>query len=166
MGDLADAIKKIDRLQSAIENALEREVADVVRNAIAETAIDLVYDAYDPEFLSRRDPKRGGGNTKASKARGGITDPSSVTVYVSGNELIAADEAPWQQLWGGEIPNSALADAIATGDKRFNMAKAGPRPFHAEAKKRLLESGEIEKALRAGLKRQGYDVSGLEFEIK
>ena len=167
MGDLDKAIKRIGNLDAAIENALKNEVAEVVAGAIADSALHNVYEAYDPQFLSRRDPVHGGGNTFAARAGGGITDPRSVEIEVHGAELIARDNPDWQQLWGDRSwrPAKRLAEAIATGDKRYHMQKAGPRPFHQEAKDALLSSGEIERALRAGLKRQGIDASGIEFEI-
>ena len=167
MGDLQRAIDKYAKLDKAIENALRNEVAEVVKGALADAAISEVYNAYEPEFLSRRDPVHGGGNTTASKAGGGITDTANMHVEAVGNTLTVSDDAPYQQLWGGTRPSSPrLAEAIATGDARFHMEKAGPRPFHETAKRKAIDSGEAEKALIAGLKRQGFDVTGLEFEFK
>lgn len=165
MGDLQRAIEKYAKLDRAIENALKNEVAEVVKGALAQAAIEEVYDAYEPEFLSRRDPIHGGGNTPASNAGGGITDTTQMHVEAVGNTLTVSDDAPWQQLWGGARPDSRLAEAIATGDPRFHMKKAGPRPFHEKAKRKVIDSGDAEKALIAGLKRQGIDVTGLEFEL-
>ena len=166
MGDLQRAIEKYAKLDRAIENALKNEVAEVVKGALAQAAIEEVYDTYDPEFLSRRDPIHGGGNTRASNAGGGITDTTQMHVEAVGNTLTVSDDAPWQQLWGGARPDSRLAEAIATGDPRFHMEKAGPRPFHEKAKRMVIDSGDAEKALIAGLRRQGIDVSGLDFEFE
>lgn len=165
MGDLQRAIEKYAKLESAIENALKNEVAEVVKGALAQAAIEEVYDAYTPEFLSRRDPVHGGGI--AGGSGGGITDTSQMHVEAVGNTLTVSDDAPYQQLWGGTRPSSPrLAEAIATGDPRFHMEKAGPRPFHEEAKRKVIDSGDAEKALIAGLRRQGIDVTGLEFEFQ
>lgn len=166
MGDLQRAIEKYAKLDRAIENALKNEVAEVVKGALAQAAIEEVYDAYDPEFLSRRDPTHGGGNTRASKAGGGITDTTQMHVEAVGDTLTVSDDAPYQQLWGGTRPTvPRLSEAIATGDPRFHMEKAGPRPFHEKAKQKVIDSGDAEKALIAGLRRQGIDVTGLEFEL-
>lgn len=166
MGDLQKAIEKYAKLDRAIENALKNEVAEVVKGALAQAAIEEVYDAYEPEFLSRRDPVHGATNKWLKTSGGGITDKSQMHVEAVGNTLTVSDDAPYQQLWGGTRPSSPrLAEAIATGDPRFHMEKAGPRPFHEKAKRKVIDSGDAEKALIAGLKRQGIDVTGLEFEL-
>lgn len=166
MGDLQRAIEKYAKLDLAIENALKNEVAEVVKGALAQAAIEEVYDAYEPEFLSRRDPVHGATNKWLKTSGGGITDKSQMHVEAVGNTLTVSDDAPYQQLWGGTRPSSPrLAEAIATGDPRFHMEKAGPRPFHEKAKRKVIDSGDAEKALIAGLKRQGIDVTGLEFEL-
>ena len=155
-------------IEQAIENALRNEVAEVVKGAIAEAALQEVYEGYTPSFLSRRDPTYGGGQAHERGMIGhGITDPDSVVITVSGNELIAEDNPDWQQLWGDRSwrPAKRLAEAIADGDPRYNMDRAGPRPFHDTAKALALETGAVERALREGLKRQGIDVTGLSFEI-
>ena len=160
MGDLNDVMAKIAELDAAIENALEIEVAEVIKNYLVESAYQNVYEAYTPEFYSRR------------YGNGGILDKDSIDIDVHGNELIAMDTLPgvegpkgWQQLYGGDVPDGRLAEAIASGDPKYNMDKAGSRPFHEIAKELAIESGEIEDALRRGLKRQGIDASGYTFKI-
>ena len=155
MGDIAKTISKVANLDSAIENALENEVADVIKNYLVESAYQNVYETYTPEFYSRR------------FGDGGILDTRSIKITVSGNELIASDDADWQNLWGDNSyhPAKRLAQAIADGDPRFNMDKAGPRPFHEDAKRAAIESGEIERALKAGLARQGIDASDYTFKF-
>ena len=124
MGDLDKYIQKVTNLDSYIENALNHEVAEVVRRILTETARELVYDAYTPRFVSRRgDP----GGDYDGNTHGGITDPNSVKIEARGNTLTATDNAGWQQLWGGNIPSERLVDAIASGDRRFNMHRAGTR---------------------------------------
>lgn len=162
---LSDAIWKYNGIEAAIDNALRNEVAEVVRGAIADAALESVYNAYTPTFLSRRDPTHGGGFTSAARAGHGITDPESIEIDVRDNELVARDIADWQHLWGGQKPSGRLAEAIATGDPRYNMEKAGPRPFHDTAKQIAIDSGEVERALRRGLERQGIDTSGMKFKI-
>lgn len=153
MSELDQAIQKMASLEAAIEDALRNEGAEAVKEAIVASGDRYVYSTYQPQFNRRR----GMGNT------GGILDKNSIKVEVHGNELTARDNADWQQLFGGKKPNASLADAIATGNPRFHMEKAGPRPFHEHAKRAVIESGILESALRRGLVRQGYDVSGLTF---
>lgn len=153
MASLKDTIQKIASIDAAIESALQVEVADAVKKALVESAYANVYNAYTPEFLSRR------------YENGGIADENNINITVSGNELTASDDAPWQQLWGGAVPSGRLAEAIAEGDPRYNMGNAGPRPFHEDAKQRLIDSGEADRALRAGLARQGIDTNGMTFRF-
>ena len=160
MPSLSELIQKYSRFYAAITNALETEVAEVMKTAVTDAALLRVYEVYSPEFLSRRDPMYGGGETRASRAGGGITDRESVNITVSGTELTASDDAGWQHLWGGQYPSGRLADAIATGDPSFNMGRAGPRPFHDTAERIAIDSGAVSQALQAGLNRQGFDVSG------
>ena len=151
MAELQNVITTVANLENAIEDALRHEVADVVKNAIIMSAYENVYKAYAPEFYSRR------------WGAGGILDPNSIKIEVHGDTLIASDNAAWQQLWGGSVPGERLAEAIASGDKRFNMQEAGPRPFHQKAKEEAIYSGAAEDALRRGLARQGIDTSGMTF---
>lgn len=153
--NINEAMQKISRLKSAVHDALENEVADVVKNYLVESAYENVYEAYTPEFYSRRY----GTKNKPDQKNGGIMDKESVKIDVHDTTLTAKDEADWQQLWGGTRPSGMLADAIATGDSRFYMGNAGPRPFHEEAARMAVESGEVEDALRNGLERQGYQIS-------
>ena len=163
---LNDVISKYGSLDLAIQSALDVEVREVVKAAVAEAALQEVYEAYTPQFFSRRDPIYGGGEAHMQGKIGhGITDPESVTIHVSGNELTAEDNADWQHLWKGQKPSGRLAEAIATGDPRYHMDKAGPRPFHDRAKELAIESGAVERALRQGLKRQGIDTTDMTFEI-
>lgn len=158
MGELDSTIQKLQRvtleINGAIEDALRNEVAEVIKKYVIMTARRNVYDAYEPKIDWRR------------YGSGGILDPNSIYIEVHGNELIAADTYPsvsgrrgWQQRFGGRVPDGRLAEAIAEGDPRFHMDEAGPRPFHEEAKRAAINSGELEIALLAGLRRQGYDTT-------
>ena len=154
MAELNDLIVRVANIDAAIENALENEVAASVKDAIVASARENVYDAYTPKFLHRRN-----GN-------GGILDTESIKITVNGTELTASDDASWQHLWGGAVPSVRLAEAIASGDRKYNMHNAGPRPFHERAKQRVRSEGTAEAALRKGLARQGYDTSEMTFTFE
>jgi hypothetical protein len=155
MGKFADEyMAQMAKMDAAISNALQNEVADVVKEAILESAQANVYDAYDPAFLSR------GVNDNS------LLDDSSILINVSGNELTADQVSPFQQLWGGERPSENLADVIESGNPRFNMGKAGPRPFMQPAKDAVIDSGKAVSALISGLQRQGIDTSGMTFNFE
>lgn len=162
MSDITTVINKISNLERYIEDALNNEVAEVIKKIVAETAREKVY-AYTPMFVSRRGDD---GGDFYDRTTGGITDPNSIYVHATGSRLVAYDISEWQQLWNGSRPESRLAEAIATGDPRFHMANAGPRPYHAAAKEAILRSGKVEEALRRGLARQGVDTSGITFTFE
>lgn len=153
MAELDNLISRVSGLEAAIENALNTEVAEEVRRVIVETAKEKVYDVYEPIFLHRRD------------GDGGILDTRSIEVEAHGTELTAWDISDWQQLWGGIRPDRRLADAIASGDPRFNMQRAGARPWHDAARERLLQGRDLEDALRRGLERQGYNTGDMTIEF-
>ena len=155
MGDLDRVMSKIASLDAAIEDALRNEGAEAVKEAIVAAGQMYVYDTYQPQFLHRR----GRGNS------GGILDKNSIKCEVHGTELTARDEAEWQQLYGGTRPSESLVEAIATGNPRFHMNRAGPRPFHEHAKRAVIASGILEHALRQGLARQGYDTTETTFKF-
>lgn len=146
MADLtiSEAIFKLTKLEAAIEDVLKHEVLDEAKKAIVDSAKRNVYDAYTPEFYSRRN------------GLGGILDPTEIQYDVNATELVAWQAADWQQLYGGQKPEISLAEAIASGSKRFYFQNAGPRPFHAQAEKYLIQSGKAREALRRGLMRKGY----------
>ena len=99
---------------------------------------------------------RAGGNDACFGNAGGIADPGNMTVNYGGMTLTITDDAPWQQLWGGTVPGERLAEAIASGDSRYNMGKAGPRPFHQEAERQFAGSGEFDRLLAQGLRAHGF----------
>jgi hypothetical protein len=146
--------KALGNIPSAITDALANEVATVVKKAIVESARENVYDAYTPDFLSR------GINDYS------LLDEDAILINVSGDELTAEQVSPFQQLWGGERPAESLSDVIESGDPRFNMGKAGARKFMTPAKDAVIDSGEAERALIAGLQRNGIDTTGMTFEFK
>lgn len=141
---LADLAAFVSKLEAAIDDTMQGAVAEGAKEALQEAAYRQVYDTYTPQFLSRR------GNV------GGIADPGNMTVNYGGMTLTITDDAPWQQLWGGAVPGERLAEAIASGDSRYNMGKAGPRPFHQEAERQFAGSGEFDRLLAQGLRAHGF----------
>ena len=143
---LADLAAFVSKLEAAIDDTMQTTVAEGAKKALEEAAYTEVYDAYTPEFLSRRG------------SSGGIPDQGNMEVNYGGMTLTSQDEAPWQQLWGGTVPGGRLAEAIATGDPRYNMGKAGPRPFHQAAEQNFTSSGEFDRLLAQGLRAHGFVV--------
>ena len=141
---LADLAAFVSKLEGAIDETMQTTVTEGAKKALEEAAYTEVYDAYSPEFLSRRG------------SAGGIADQGNMEANYGGMTLTVRDEAPWQQLWGGSVPGGRLAEAIASGDPRYNMGQAGPRPFHQEAERQFAGSGEFERLLAQGLRAHGF----------
>ena len=135
------------RLNEAIHFVMETDVAEVTKKTIAEAVETEVYKPYDPVFYSRRN---GIGGLKDPAAMSQNYDAATMTLEVS-------DTAPWQQLYGGRVPNGYLAEAVESGDPRYNMGAAGPRKFHAVSQEQM-DNGEFEDTLLHGLQNMGFDV--------
>lgn len=133
-------------LDAAVDSAMENEVKDGAKEALQESAYQNVYN-YSPRVLVSR---RGAG--------GGIADLGNMTANYGGGTLTIQDDAPWQQLWGGAVPGGRLAEALASGSRRYNFHLAGPRPFHEEAERMYAGSGQFEADLAAGLRARGISV--------
>ena len=143
MGESVNIADFLAKLDAAIDQVMQTEVADGAKEALQEAVERNVYGAYAPTFLSRR------------KAAGGLADTGNMTVQYGGKVLTITDDAPWQQLWGGKVPGERLAEAIAAGSSRYNFHKAGPRPFHEEAE-RSYASGRLGADLISGLRARGF----------
>lgn len=134
------------RLNNAIHFVMQADVAEATKQAISDAVESEVYQGYEPEFYSRRN------------GIGGLKDPAFMSQSYDAQTMTleVSDTAPWQQLYGGRVPESYLAEAVESGDARFHMDKAGPRKFH-EAAQRTMDNGEFEKTLNAGLIAHGFD---------
>ena len=134
------------KLDAAIDDTMQGPVTDGAKKAIQESTHSNVYGAYSPEFESRR------------MEGGGIADPGNMTANYGGKTLVITDDAPWQQLYGGTVPGGKLSEAIASGDARYNMGKAGPRPFMSQAEQDYAGSGQFSQDMAAGLRTHGFKV--------
>ena len=148
MATLNEAIAKVQRLNAAVSNALEIEVAEEAKACIKEAALSEVY-SYVPKFESRR------------MENGGLIDPDNMITTVVGNTLTVQNVTGLQNLWGGN-DTSPLTPIVEDGVPNYYMPY--PRPF-METAKEMLVNGRAEAAFRRGLARQGIDVSGMITEI-
>lgn len=142
IGSIDEAIAKIAMLDSAIDSALENEVADAARKCIAHSAENNVYTAYTPKVLYSR---RG--------SAGGLSAEANIQATAGGKELTVRNATGLQNLYGGGR-QEILTNIVESGSYSYHMQLAGPRPFMEEAKD-LLMNGPGQQALHAGLARQG-----------
>lgn len=135
----------VDDLDNAIDDVMQTDVAEIVKAEISESAKENVYAAYEPKFYSRR------------MEYGGVMDPRTMEQSYDWRQpdvktLEVYSTAPWQHLWGGAYPRDDLSDAIEAGTAKYNMAKAGPRPFYGPAERHLMETGLIDAVLENGVR--------------
>lgn len=126
-------------LNKALDDTMQTVMSDAVKTELSIFAEDLVYNAYEPRFYSRR------------RDYGGIMDEATMQDDYDSNTktLTVSAKADWQQLWGGMKPKSDLADAIESGEKRFYQHRAGPRPFHKPAEDYIAKSGFADRYLES-----------------
>lgn len=142
MGESANVSDFIAKLDAAIDDVMQNEVAEGAKKALQRAAQSEVY-SYTPQFYSRRG------------ASGGIADTANMTVDYGNKTLTLQDDAPWQQLYGGTRPGERLAEALASGSARYNFHRAGPRPFHEKAEQDYAVS-EFGRDLKLGLMARGF----------
>lgn len=140
---IKDLRSYLERLEAAIHNTMQVEVAEAAKQTLAETAKELVYDAYEPKYYDRWG-EDGGVLDTSDRVMKAKYDPSKKMLEV-------VDDPEWHDQTSVGI---RLVDGIETG--RY-MYGAGPRPFHADAEKRFADSGDFAAALVRGLRRNGFD---------
>lgn len=138
--DIAVFVQKLD---TAIDGAMQGPVLDGAKEMIQRTAMTQVY-SYQPEFDSRR------------MSSGGLIDEANLQGAYGDKELTIHDIADWQQLYGGAYPGEDLAEAIASGDSRFHFQNAGARSFMPEAERDF--APEFERLIGDSLRAAGFKV--------
>lgn len=144
---IKDLRSYLERLEAAIHNTMQAEVAEAAKQTLAETAKELVYDAYEPKFYDRWG-EDGGVLDTSDRVMKAKYDPSKKMLEV-------VDDPEWHNILGGSPPkDTRLVEGVESGEYMYG---AGPRPFHAAAEKRFADSGDFAAALVRGLRRNGFD---------
>lgn len=127
----------VAHLERSIDLVMQDQVADGIKDEIADSVSKNVY-TYEPRFYSRR------------VFSGGIRDKSNMQQDYDPSEkaLTITEEAPWQQLYGGDTPSTDLATVIENNE----IYNAPPRPFMEKAAKEYLQSGRFNKDLTGTLR--------------
>lgn len=124
------------KIEVAIADAMANEVRIAALGIIEDSAEERVYNAYHPEFWSRR---------------WDLVQNEGYTWEASGNTLTITATPSLQNLYGNSH-HEDLGDIIADGWSNFNMPF--PRPWMDEGIKQNLS--QLENALADGMKRQGF----------
>lgn len=136
--DIAVFVQKLD---AAIDGAMQGPVLDGAKEMIQRTAMTQVY-SYQPEFDSRR------------MMSGGLMDEGNMESNYGDKTLTIKDVAGWQQLYGGAYPGEELAEAIAAGSPQYHFGNAGARSFMPEAEQEF--KPEFERILGDALRAAGF----------
>lgn len=142
LNGIDDAIAKLAAFDSFIESALQNEVAEAAKDAVAQSTAINVYGAYTPKVLYSR---RG--------SNGGLSAEDNIECIASGKQMTVRNVTGLQNLYGGNR-QEILTNIVESGSYSYHMHLAGPRPFMEDAKQLLL-NGPGQQALHAGLARQG-----------
>lgn len=134
--NLTDLFKHI---QSDIQDTLNNEVANEVKETMSEAVISTVYNVYDPISYERR------GNN------GGLMCTANMEHRVDGDTLTVTNETPLDN----HRTDYSLTDIIVNG----RGYQPFPRDFISETKERLEITGNHVEALKQGLeKRKRYKI--------
>ena len=136
----------LKRVERAVGDALAREVADEVRDIMEEqTELQVYsYEASAMAMASRRVDD------------GGLGDRQNMIHEVQAGEdgeitLAVEDAASFQD---GISRSVSLSDVVEKGLPGYNQPE--PRPFVAGTETEAASSGRAYRALKAGLKRNGF----------
>lgn len=127
------------RLEQDIQDTLNEEVTDCVKDEMEFEIQMNVYNAYSPLYYKRR-----GYN-------GGLIAKENMESKVEGNTLTVKDIAP---LNGNNKSDWELDEIVVNGYGNMEF----PRDFYAGTKERLEEYGYHTEALKKGMRKRGYDV--------
>lgn len=161
MSTLRDQLARIkQRIAPKIDDALEHEVADAIRDEEAETIKETIYGVRTPVYSPKMYHRRGDD--------GGMGDPYNIEHEVKDGVLTVVNKTDPNP--GGTMNN----DLVTTGkylDKLieyghgssggfYDFPKAGanfmkPRPFTAKTIEHLKQNKAHVDALQDGLERQG-----------
>lgn len=134
------------KLNAAVGQAMENDVAAMVRVALSNAVETEVYDEYQPHMYKRRGPVDGGLQSQNKDVMVATYDPSTMTLEVQ--DMSRDDET-------GRL----IAPVVESGEGyKFPWDGQKPRPFHEKAQEEVVQSGWFEGALISALRGAGFTV--------
>lgn len=138
MSVLQEYMAIMARLEMAVDDALDTEVAEAARTEMSRQVHERVYDAYTPQDPATR-----------RMDSGGLSDVRNYDARVeAGHMLTVENNTPMQHPDGGN-----LTEIVEQGRTAYRMPF--PRPF-VEAAEQAVNAGW---ALAQGLRRNGFAVT-------
>ena len=139
-------------LKKHIDDALNKEVAQHVKEEIQTSVSDTVYAAGEPEVYQRRGGNAYGGMGN-SLGTGSLGDPNEMNHTVRDGELSVTNDAEPDRPWWRN-----LAEAIEFGYADKDTWYSQPRPFMKSATENMKDSGSHVEVMKDALKKRGLDV--------
>lgn len=147
-----DIDELLNDIRSDIEETLNDEVFEEVREVELEHIEQDVLSTYSPKIYERR-------------GIGGIDDPRNIVGYVKDMQLSVDNITQFNTGYGTKKRGTGLAQLINEGDSfngyfydypgEFNQ----PRPFLDHTILEVEQSNRIENALEKGMRKRKYDIS-------
>lgn len=128
----------LNHIEKDMQDVLENEVAEEVRNNMQDSIDVNVYNAYTPEYYHRR------------MENGGLADKDNMEATISGNVLMVRDVAPLDNGRTDYELDRIIVEGL--GKQPF------PRDFYGGTAERLEDNGDHIKAMKDGLRKRGYTV--------
>lgn len=125
-------------IEKQVQDTMVNEVADAVKDNMAEAVQTSVYDAYSPMYYKRR------------MQNGGLIDKDNMEVTETPDGIIVRDVAP---LDNGRRDFS-LDEIIVNGLGKQPFS----RDFYSQCKENLEQNNDHVEALKQGLKKRGIKV--------
>ena len=128
----------LKHIEKQVQDTMTNEVADAVKDNMAEAIQTSVYDVYSPQYYKRR------------MNNGGLSDTHNMEVSEIQNGIVVYDAAPLDNGRNDYDLDDIIVNGL--GNQPFE------RDFYSEAVERLSENQEHTEALKQGLKKRGIDV--------
>ena len=125
-------------IEKQVQDTMTNEVADAVKDNMAEAIRTSVYAAYSPQYYKRR------------MNNGGLSDVRNMEVSEIQNSIVVHDAAPLDNGRNDYDLDDIIVNGL--GNQPFE------RDFYSETVERLSENQEHTEALKQGLKKRGIDV--------
>ncbi|MBP1559841.1 MAG: hypothetical protein J6C96_01165 [Oscillospiraceae bacterium] len=125
-------------IQKQVQDTMVNEVADAVKDNMAEAVQTSVYDVYSPMYYKRR------------MQNGGLIDKDNMEVTETPDGIIVRDVAPLDNGRRDFSLDEIIVNGL--GNQPFS------RDFYSQCKENLEQNNDHVEALKQGLKKRGFKV--------
>lgn len=146
MANVSSYSQLLKELEKVRDNVMKNEVAKKTKEVVQKNVKEIVYEAGDPLFYTRR-----------NLANGSLGDINEMEHEYKDGVLEVTNEASYNTRYiGGGIDENSLAYNIEYGYGSKDEWWNEPRPFIEESREDL-RNGEFKDAMIKGLKKEGIN---------